>query len=346
VAQERDPCLSRPRTYLAGILAEIANVWCDDGDRVTYGSCADVEAEVVPHHPLGVPEPMRLGHAHAIDVQFPAMLPANRAHHVPIHSSHPFGSMPGACISGRRILQQCRIFRDNVVGGPPMSPANLHDGCFLRVFSFSRRPGRVAFPRVCERAFDASCGSTFLRPGPAMTSGVAEAMCVSTSRFILDRAASLAIRVWVLSIALFGTALLAGVEIIQAVRQLPWWVWPLVALVVVPPVNQARSWTRAAAAKRGQVRWKGRIALLFAFEAANYSLLYLLGVAPAGEALHQAHMNEYVKFMMSAGANYLTFLAAFYCTCALRIPIMEQLAPVISRQVSRMPARREQADVQ
>jgi hypothetical protein len=179
-----------------------------------------------------------------------------------------------------------------------------------------------------------------------MTSGVAEAMCVSTSRFILDRAASLAIRVWVLSIALFGTALLAGVEIIQAVRQLPWWVWPLVALVVVPPVNQARSWTRAAAAKRGQVRWKGRIALLFAFEAANYSLLYLLGVAPAGEALHQAHMNEYVKFMMSAGANYLTFLAAFYCTCALRIPIMEQLAPVISRQVARMPARREQADVQ
>jgi hypothetical protein len=174
-----------------------------------------------------------------------------------------------------------------------------------------------------------------------MTNAPAMVTDVAPSRFLLDRAASLAIRVWALSIALFGTTLLSGVGILQVIRRSPWWIWPLVVLVVAPPVMQARSWTRAAAARRGQVRWQGRIALLLALEIANYSLLYLLGVAPAGEMAHQTHMHAYVKFMMSAGASYLSFLTAFYCACALRIPIMEQLAPAISRLVVRLSARRQ-----
>jgi hypothetical protein len=179
-----------------------------------------------------------------------------------------------------------------------------------------------------------------------MRNDIAASAAVSPARFVLDRAANLAVRVWVVAIVVFGTAIFTGIGVLQSVRQIPLWLWVLVAVVLAQPLIQARSWKRAAAATRGVMRWKGRVGILLVFEAANYALLYLLGVALGGEAEYQAHMNAYVEFMMSAGASFLSFLAAFYCACTLRFPLVDRLASMVTRPPVKVPSRRQPADDQ
>jgi hypothetical protein len=101
---------------IGGLVEAAADLWVDD-HRVIYGVVVRQRLDVVADHLLGPVQVPGLRHADAVDVKFPAVLPALGAHVVDAHWSHPSGrqtsflivsrTMPGETMRACTITAMC-----------------------------------------------------------------------------------------------------------------------------------------------------------------------------------------------------------------------------------------------
>ncbi|MEV8453610.1 hypothetical protein AB0467_13590 [Streptomyces sp. NPDC052095] len=141
---------------------------------------------------------------------------------------------------------------------------------------------------------------------------------VSHSRFVLDRAAVAAFRLWLPAVGVYATAIMTNRGVLEWMREIPLWNIALVLVFVVQPLLQARNPMLARAARADGRTCAGRLGVLAALAVVNAVLLFVLGVALGGAGEFGDRLDGCASFFLTPGFVFLNLLLSFYSFAVLR----------------------------
>ncbi|WP_371665585.1 hypothetical protein OG306_22865 [Streptomyces sp. NBC_01241] len=143
-------------------------------------------------------------------------------------------------------------------------------------------------------------------------------------RFVLDRAASSALRLWMPSVGVFATSITTNRGALEWIGKIPLWNLALILVFVIHPMFQAGNPLRAEAARAGKLTRTRRLGVLVALAAVNVALLFILGVAFGSSGGFSERLDSYTSFFITPGFIFLNVLLAVYSFAALRPPFAER----------------------
>ncbi|MGW2847494.1 hypothetical protein [Streptomyces sp. NPDC001274] len=140
----------------------------------------------------------------------------------------------------------------------------------------------------------------------------------SPSRFVLDRAAAAAFRLWLPAVLVCATSITTNRGVLEWVSEIPLWNIALVLFFVAQPLFQPRNPMRAGAARAGGRTRAGRLGVLAALAVVNAVLLFVLGVAFGSADEFGDRLDGYTSFLLTPGFVFLNLLLSFYSFAVLR----------------------------